>query len=167
MFLDIELSLKVAKLTNAQKHYCWSNARDAMLQLPGLFLLGKYVEGWLVLPLEDEVLVVEHGWVESNQERIVDPSLVLLLPYAPVAARYVAGYRLNWFQMQRLGPDAPVPIASLDAQDSAIKAGYKAAFDTAKNCAQQIANASGKKIQICPREEGVSRSTVLIILITE
>lgn len=151
--LDYELSVKVAGLIHAQKYHCWYNARDALVHLPGLFLFARYVEGWLVEPMEHEVQIIEHGWVEFADGRIVDPSIVLLAG-RDQDLHYFSGLLLGWPDVQDIPQDAPLPLARLIShrKDGLGHPDYKAAYETASAHAEGLANASGKLVRVCLRE---------------
>lgn len=150
--LQYDLSVKIAKLTNAQKYRCWYNAYSALLQLPGLFPFSTYVEGWAVLPKEQEVVVLEHGWIEQSHGRVVDPSLVLL-EKKDQQVHYFAGLQLDCFQLPNL-EGIPLPIARLlePEKNDLGPLEYKIAYDAAMQCAEELATKMGVPVQVYPGE---------------
>jgi len=63
---DCKLSVEVAALS--------------VLLLPKLFFSGTYIEGWIVVPRERPhiIEIIEHGWCKTFDQRIVDPTIVLM-----------------------------------------------------------------------------------------
>ena len=150
--LDYQLSLEVARLIRAQKHRCWYNARDALAQLPALFLLAWYVEGWVVVPTEQEIQVIEHGWVEYRGGRIVDPSIVLLIGEDQHIDSF-PGIKLSRLLMQEVPLDLILPLARLVSQsnDGLGHPDYKAAYDATLARAEQFALTLRKPVQVYQR----------------
>ncbi len=66
---DRELSAAVAVRIGALPKLCWTNALKA-LRTQRLLAGGYYVEGWAIINYS----VVEHGWIELPDGRIVDPT---------------------------------------------------------------------------------------------
>jgi hypothetical protein len=66
---DRELSAAVAVRIGALPKLCWTNALEA-LRTQRLLAGGYYVEGWAIINYS----VVEHGWIELPDGRIVDPT---------------------------------------------------------------------------------------------
>lgn len=91
--LDLPLSLTIARRIIAVPKRCWGNALTALRTQRQL---GKayYVEGWLV---KDKPLVIEHGWVELPDGRIIDPTYALLVVQQSVGAppAYFPGVRYS------------------------------------------------------------------------
>ena len=69
--LNVELSLELGRLVDAQMKACYWNARRAQARRPKLL----YVEGWFYN--DDLKLPIEHAWLESDSETI-DPTLSYL-----------------------------------------------------------------------------------------
>jgi len=89
--LDVLLSFTVAEKIMAVPKRCWGNALFALRtqkELRG----ASYVEGWAVFV---KPLIIEHGWVELPDRRIVDPSYPLFADRLPASAQpaYFAGVR--------------------------------------------------------------------------
>lgn len=97
--LNIRLSLVTAQELPACLGQCWYNARDAMLRMPQEFLAADYVEGWLLGQWKDAIRLTEHGWIETLQSGIVDPTIVLKSAL-PQRLSYIPGLRLSWSQLQ-------------------------------------------------------------------
>jgi hypothetical protein len=136
-----------------------------MTQLPGLFLLASYTEGWLVVPKDHKVQVIEHGWITCLDERIVDPSVVLLEKKVQELS-YFPALHVSWPQVQALPEEVPFPLAHL-LSPTGHELGdpnYRAAYDKAF----ALAEASGKRVQICPMETIVAVATKkgIIVIIT-
>jgi hypothetical protein len=70
MKVDRELSHRVAGVARDDPQSGWRTACLALVSDSQLEM-GFYVEGWAVIP--DNILVVEHAWIELG-ERIVDPT---------------------------------------------------------------------------------------------
>ncbi len=150
--LNYDLSVKVAELIHAQKYRCWYNAYDALLQLPGPFFFSRYVEGWLVIPKEHEVLVIEHGWIEHSNGQIVDPSIVLLEERGQ-RMDYFSGIQLDRSQIQDLqGVLLPVARLLSPKKDGLGYPDYKAAYDAAMRRAEEFACINDRLVRVCPRE---------------
>jgi hypothetical protein len=151
--LDYALSVKVATRIEAVEYRCWYNARDAMLQLPGLLLFAWYVEGWLVLPKAHEVQVIEHGWVAFRDGRLLDPSIVLV-EKEDQHLEYFPGIILPWQALQEIPPDTMLPLARLlsHRRDGLGHPDYQAAYDAAMARATDLAAVAGIRVQVCPRQ---------------
>ena len=67
---NVELSKKVAKEIDAQKHQCWNNSVMAVYILDDILHGAVYVEGWIVY-----IVPIEHGWIELTDGTIVDPTI--------------------------------------------------------------------------------------------
>jgi hypothetical protein len=59
---DYDYSVLVAGSIEAEAFRCWRNAALALMCLPTLFAAGSYVEGWIVLPRQRSIAIIEHGW---------------------------------------------------------------------------------------------------------
>ncbi len=147
--LDYSLSVKVARLIQAEKYCCWYNARDALQQLPGLLPFAAYTEGWLVVPKEREIQVIEHGWISRADGRVVDPSIVLL-EKSDQGLTYFPGIHVLWSDVYELS-GIPLPVAHLfSPEDELGHPDYRAAYNAALAQASQLAEASGKRVKVCP-----------------
>ena len=98
--LDLPLSLAVSGELEAWPDHCWYNARAALVQLPSLFFSARYVEGWLVGQWAEAIRIQEHGWIETPQSGIVDPTIVLE-EEIPQRLIYMPAMRLSWNALQQ------------------------------------------------------------------
>ncbi len=80
--LDLVHSLAAALSVDAEPNTCFDNVLRLFTtpSLSTLFTSGRWVEGWYVVELEDEVVLNEHAWVEMPDGHIVDPTVVVLVP---------------------------------------------------------------------------------------
>jgi hypothetical protein len=148
-FLDVELSLFVALIIDAQPNTCFDNVLDMFLKyLPDEISScgGKLIEGWYVVDLEDEVVVNEHGWCSLPDGRIIDPTVVRLVPPAyPVY--YFPGVERSWQEVQDIvqQKDAYFPYVrsvGIYGKDGLGNQAYKAAHDAARQKVYDLANAT-------------------------
>ncbi len=133
-------SIGVAVLIKAEPLRCWRNAVLATLQFPGLFALGAYVEGWIVVPRTQEIAIVEHGWCTSPEAGIVDPSIVLIEKREqPVF--YFPGFELAGSSLAQhiAGKTVPLVCNSQYGRDGMRHHGYKHSYEQAWLCAQNLA----------------------------
>lgn len=134
------LSIGVAVLIEAEPLRCWRNAALATLQFPGLFALGAYVEGWIVVPRTQEIAIVEHGWCTSPEAGIVDPSIVLIEKREqPVF--YFPGFELSGSSVAQhiAGKTVPLVCNSQYGRDGMGHHGYKHSYEQAWQCAHKLA----------------------------
>ena len=110
--LNIPLSCAAAREVSARLGGCWYNARNAMCRMPYEFMNASYVEGWLIGQWADSIRLTEHGWIETAQRGIVDPTIVLQT--APTRLEYVPGLRRSWSHLQAY-TTCPLPIARRSA----------------------------------------------------
>jgi hypothetical protein len=68
--IDRELSRRIAASLATPSHSAWLKAWQ-VLKSDSILGNGLYVEGWAVT--SDDLLAIEHGWLEVD-DRIVDPS---------------------------------------------------------------------------------------------
>ncbi len=166
--LDYELSVKVASLIKAKEYRCWYNACKAITLLPGMFFFASYTEGWLVVPKEHEIQVIEHGWITRTDRCVVDPSVVLLEEKGQYLA-YFPALHFSWSQVQALPEGIPLPLAHLlsPTKDELGDPDYRAAYDAALAHAEQLAGTSGKRVQVCSKEHilaVVTRKGTIVII---
>ena len=107
--LDFQASLRMAALTGAQPNECWSNAWDAIILLPGYFVRGAYVEGWIVIETATQIHLIEHGWNERADGCVID-STIAYLAGDPTSASYYAGYRLPWHNILGAPEEVCLPL---------------------------------------------------------
>ncbi|BCL79555.1 hypothetical protein ccbrp13_20200 [Ktedonobacteria bacterium brp13] len=79
-YLAYDVSFSVAHTIGAEPNTCFDNILDLFQFFPDVFASHTFVEGWYVVDLEDEVVINEHGWVEMPDGKILDPTVVILLP---------------------------------------------------------------------------------------
>lgn len=135
------LSVTVAQAIGAEPMRCWRNAALAVMLLPELFADGCYIEGWLVLPREGSIELVEHGWARLSSGELVDPSLVLTeQPDRPTY--YFAGYTLSRSQLAALLPGNTLPLVchSIYGDDGMNNGRYRQAYTTAWQRASDLAH---------------------------
>src|SRR5579884_1016956 len=95
-----ELSRRAHTEVGAKKKECWKNAVMALLTVPEL-AGGTYVEGFVVAKVP-----IEHGWVETANGTIVDPTL-----YRGEATAYFVGVRYTMEECEaavRAGKSLPL-----------------------------------------------------------
>jgi hypothetical protein len=149
-----ELSLYVAFMSGAQPNHCFKDAWEALINLPQLFRGGgTYVEGWIVLEVNDEIEVIEHGWCTLPNGTIVDPAIVLLIG-PEVAVQYFSGLEYSWEETLAFEHELlPRVRHSQYGSDGMEHADYKAAHDDAITEAEMRAADSGKRIAIHVAEQ--------------
>jgi hypothetical protein len=149
--LDYGLSALVARLTGARSHHCWKNAWQALIELPHLFLEGRYVEGWAVYERGNQVCVLEHGWDALPAGRgIVDPSIVLLVGMRhPVA--YFPGLAYTWTETLAFGGQ-PLPRAlETSGGDDGLHPDYRRAFEQAMAYATTLVDTAPVPMEVSLR----------------
>jgi hypothetical protein len=102
-YLAAKFSRFMALAIGAEPNTCFDNVLDLFLKaFPDLFSPhGKFVEGWYVVDLDDEVVLNEHGWCELPGGTIIDPTVVLLLPpKQPVY--YFPGVERSWQEVHEI-----------------------------------------------------------------
>lgn len=99
--INTTLSRKVSRAVKATHKACWYNASTALLKRAGGLPEGTvYVEGWVATALGDApgapYFPVEHGWLETPDGAVVDPTLPLTQSDASLALNhYFAGARYD------------------------------------------------------------------------
>ena len=140
--LDIHRSLWLGAEIGAQPHQCFVNAWRVLIEFPDRFERdGRFVEGWFVIDLEDEVVVNEHGWCELADGTIIDPFILLLVsPDQPVF--YFPGVIRTWKETEALeGELLPhVRFDGVSGPDGMGNSAYKAAYEAARARAIALAN---------------------------
>ena len=130
---DLEHSFLAAYHIQAQPYRCWRNAALAVHLLPEVFADGgRYVEGWIVLPRQHHLAIIEHGWCQLADGTIVDPSILLVeQPSQPIF--YFAGLTLTPEQVQEQWPGAVLPLVchSKYGRDGMQHPGYRHAYEQA------------------------------------
>ena len=168
-------SLELASAIHAERDRCWRNAVLAMLHYPSLYQGGCYVEGWIVIPRETIIEVIEHGWTclaKSQEEpRVLDPSIVLR-EHSTSLVFYFPGLLVACEQLceQVQGQMLPLVCHTVYGDDGMLHPGYKRAYDQAcaqarelvaeKHVSEQAIKVSGRSGQhgatlvVLPQEEG-------------
>ncbi len=147
---DYVLSMLVAGSIGAESFRCWRNAALAVMCLPNLFAAGFYVEGWIVLPRQSRIAIVEHGCTT--------------IPSQPVS--YFPGYVLSREQLSELLSGSIVPLVRHTAygddgmKHSGYRAAYEQAWETARALAQEM-QLQETAIQVSARD---SRRGLTIIM---
>ncbi|HZO71010.1 MAG TPA: hypothetical protein VFB60_02340 [Ktedonobacteraceae bacterium] len=135
------LSVQAARAIGAEPRRCWRNALLSIMLLPEIFADGRYVEGWLVVPKETRLEIVEHGWLQLPSRELVDPSLVLTeKPDQP--ACYFAGYTLSRSRLAALAPGGTLPLVchSIYGDDGMSHREYRHAYTAAWQRARELAH---------------------------
>ncbi|GCE15077.1 hypothetical protein [Tengunoibacter tsumagoiensis] len=136
-YLDDDCSLRAAAAIRAHPNTCFTNILDLFLTpFSRVFsLYGKLIEGWYVIELDDEIVLNEHGWIEMSDGKIIDPTVVLLLPLEqPVY--YFSGVERSWNEVKSImrKEDAWLPYVRFSGTYGSDGMGhqmYKAAHDAA------------------------------------
>jgi hypothetical protein len=147
-YLDYDVSLSVALIIGAGPNTCFDNMLGMFLNyFPDVFSqVGKFIEGWYVIDLEDEVVVNEHGWCELPDGRIIDPTVVILVsPNLPVY--YFPGVERTFQEVKAIVQKGEVMFPYVRDEGCYGKDGlghpaYKAAYDAAKHKVFALANAT-------------------------
>lgn len=89
--VDVAASRAAADGVGAEKKMCYRNAVMALLTVDDTAIIPdgtRYAEGWVLATLG---LPIEHGWLETPDGRVLDPTLVLVDTEEELAGfRYVA-----------------------------------------------------------------------------
>jgi len=139
--LHYELSVMIARVIRAEPLRCWRNAALALLSLPQLFSSGTYVEGWIVIPKERNIVVCEHGWTMLPEGGVVDPSIVLLeRPDQPLF--YFPGFELSQERLSQhiAGKILPLVCHSQYGEDGMGHRDYAQSYTRACQCARELAD---------------------------
>src|SRR5437667_10626788 len=76
---DYAISLLIAEHLGAVWGHCYENSYPAFFACPTLFEPdGLFIEGWIVFEYNNEIVLMEHGWLMSGHQ-IIDPTSVLVL----------------------------------------------------------------------------------------
>src|SRR5581483_8973289 len=90
-----DFSCLVAFLVGSQPNSCLKDAWEALINLPHWFHHGRYVEGWIVIEVASEVLVIEHAWCLLPDGKVVDPAIIFLIDRQQ-SVMYVPGVTYSW-----------------------------------------------------------------------
>ena len=138
-----DLSWGLALMIGARPHECYATAWDALIDHPDLFRDGSFIEGWLLIECESEVLVIEHGWCSQSDGQIVDPSIVLLVEDTR-RVQFFPGVRRTWAETEALDGEM-FPHVRFDeehGEDGMGHLDYKAAYELAVQAATDLATSS-------------------------
>jgi hypothetical protein len=72
--LDQEASIRLAQKIHPEHSRCWANAQRAVRDVPELHD-AWYVEGIAVVVVDRVFQHFDHGWIETADGRILDPTL--------------------------------------------------------------------------------------------
>jgi len=180
-WLYAELSLWIAAFMGARPNRCFDNAWRLFIRfLPELFCPhGKFIEGWLVVELEHEVVTNEHGWCELPDGTIIDPSILLLVPLEqPVF--YFPGVTRSCQEVEAIvREEAWFPHVRFDGkhgEDGLGHPAYKVAHDAARQKMAALAHATHPpKKQVFftaqdldhDQQETTHRTQIIIVLCDE
>jgi hypothetical protein len=150
--VELDLSRKVAEVIHAQPCQCAMNSWRALIHFPDLFQQGgQLIEGWFVIETADCITLNQHMWCELANGRIVDPSVLLLVP-PTTPVYYFAGLARSWEQARALeGQWFPhVCFDGTHGSDGLGHPGYKAAREAARRKAFALSSAhhTPKAIQL-------------------
>ena len=131
-------SALVAFLAGSQPNACFKDAWEALINLPQWFRHGTYVEGWIVIELASEILVIEHGWCMLPDGRVVDPAIVFLIgPEQSVI--YFPGVAYTWEETLAFeGELLPHVWETSKGGDGMQHPAYKAAYEEALKIATRL-----------------------------
>lgn len=131
-------SVFLALRTAAQPNCCFQNAWEVVSELSEYFTQGSYVEGWLVLEWDDSVLLLEHGWANGPNGRIIDPSIIFLVaPDTPLA--YFPGVCYSRAETLAFRGEMLPRVSTTHGGDGMRHSGYKTAYEQGWNLAQTLA----------------------------
>jgi hypothetical protein len=145
--LDADFSLFLALAIGAEPNTCFNNILDLFQYFPDVFSSqGKFIEGWYVVDLEDEVVINEHGWIELPRGKLIDPTVVLLLP-PEQAVYYFPGVERSWQEVHELVQKRDVWFpyvrgSGMYGEDGLGHPAYNAAYEAATRKVFALANAS-------------------------
>lgn len=134
--LDRTGSKMLARMIRAETGKCWKNSvRCFLAHVPcHIMPVGSvYVEGWALLT-PTMPIPTEHGWIETPDNRILDPTIALLgFDKNLIASAYIGGVRYERQQVFACLTTNPVPpfIWKGHGFGGFRHAGYLAAFNEA------------------------------------
>ena len=130
--------------------HCYENVYSAFFAIPDLFSPdGTFVEGWLVFEDgEHRVVLMEHGWIVSNNQHIVDPTIVLMIgPAQPLF--YFPGVVRSWLETDALNNELfPHVRFSSFGEDGMGHSGYKGAYAAAQRQAHTLLTPAKQFIEV-------------------
>lgn len=159
--LDHEMSLLIALVTGAHPNSCFDNILNMFLRyFPNeLAAHGRFIEGWYVVDLGEEVVLNEHGWAELPNGTIIDPTVTLLVSSdRPVF--YFAGAERSKQEVEAIthNKDAWFPYvrgSGLYGEDGLGHPAYKAAYEAALQKVHALATTTDppKKITLLTAQD--------------
>lgn len=146
------LSLMVALHTGARFGYCYQNAYPAFFAFPALFgPHGHFVEGWTVFEDRGNVVLMEHGWLMSD-DRIVDPTLVLVID-AGEPVYYFPGVLRGRAELEALENELFPHVRFSDfGADGMGHPAYRAAYEAARAKASSLLAPGKTPVEVRARE---------------
>lgn len=164
---DYHHSFLLAHVIRAEPLRCWRNAVLAVGLFPQLFAGGAYVEGWVVVPKDHFVEIVEHGWARTAEPRILDPTMVLREPPTQPLSYYPGLEVATQHLVQRTqGQVLPLVCHTTFGPAGMGHPGYKRAYDLAWLQAQTWARKKKlpeTAIQVSGRESNHRGITLLLL----
>jgi len=159
--LHYEMSLLIALVIGAHPNACFENVLNLFLQYfpHELATHGRFIEGWYVVELEQEVVLNEHGWVEVPGGTIIDPTVTLLVsPDHPVF--YFPGVERSQQELEAIvqNKDAWFPYvrgSGVYGEDGLGHPAYNAAYKAAVRKAHALANTTEppKKVTVLTAQD--------------
>lgn len=146
------LSLMVALHTGARFGHCYQNAYPAFFVFPALFgPHGHFVEGWIVFEDRGNVVLMEHGWLMSD-DRIVDPTLVLVID-AGEPVYYFPGVLRGRAELEALENELFPHVRFSDfGADGMGHPAYRAAYEAARAKASSLLAPGKTPVEVRARE---------------
>ena len=135
---DYALSMLIALQIGARWGHCYENTYPAFFAVPQLFEPhGQFVEGWIAFVDQDNVVLMEHGWLMSGG-RIIDPTIVLAVdPGSPVY--YFPGVLRARAELEALENEFFPHVCFSDyGDDGMAHPAYRAAYEGAQQKAKAL-----------------------------
>ncbi|GCE31983.1 hypothetical protein KDA_74670 [Dictyobacter alpinus] len=133
------LSFFISMQVGAVWGHCYENAYPLFFAIPELFdPHGLFIEGWIVFEDTDRVVLMEHGWLLSRQQYIVDPTIVLAVEISqPVY--YYPGVSRARAELEALENEFFPHVRFSGYRDDGMQhAGYLAAYESALQKARSM-----------------------------
>jgi hypothetical protein len=142
-----EASRIVAHASRAQWGHCYESAFRAFFRFPkNFFPSGTFIEGWAVFETDDDVVLLEHGWLVSNTGDLIDPTMVLVLDHDDPITHF-PGVARGWTEMECLEHEwFPHVQFETYGSDGMGHPAYKAAYEAACRHAQARVERTGKRL---------------------
>jgi hypothetical protein len=94
---DYEASKKYVKVVSVVPKKCWNNAFKLFKKKPAEF--KYYVEGWVIPGDFDDLIAIEHGWLEDLDDKTID---ITLAARGMKQGTYFAGVRYTYDQIKQI-----------------------------------------------------------------